>query len=52
MGGVETKWDADIGHVDDLEQQIKHSVIMDLLCKFLFENVVRNAVEEVMNIHF
>ena len=52
MRGVETKRDTDVDHVDDLEQQVQHEVVVDMLAELRLQNIVRDAVKEVVDVHF
>lgn len=52
LRGVEAKRNADFGDVDDLVEQIKHLIVVDLPSQLCLQNIVRDAVEEMMDVHF
>ena len=52
LGSIEAKRNTDIDHIDDLEQQIEHSVVVNFPGKLCLQNIMRNTVKEVMNVHF
>ena len=52
MRGIEAQREADVRHVDDLEQQLQHPVIVNPFAEHGFQNIVLDTVKEVADVHF
>lgn len=52
LRGVEPQRQSHFRHIEDLEQEIQHLLVMDFSGQLGLQNIMWNAVKEMMDVHF